>query len=112
MPKPTLKIAAAFIATCFSLNALAQSVSINTTAAVADTSAMLDVSSTTKGLLIPRMTNLQKNNIATPATGLLIYQTDGDAGFYYYNGAAWYLLVTTAVSTDKQNTLIYTTKGF
>lgn len=112
MPKPRLKITAAFIASFFTVQSFSQSVSINTSAAVADSSAMLDVSSTTKGLLIPRMTNLQKNTIPAPATGLLIYQEDGDTGFYYYNGTNWYLLVTTAVNTDKQNTLIYTIKGF
>ncbi len=54
-----------------------------------DSSAMLDVTSTNSGMLIPRMTAAQKTAIATPATGLLIYQTDGTAGFYYYNGTAW-----------------------
>ena len=112
MKKQYLKFFTAIIACFFTYQSFAQSVSINTTAAVADTSAMLDVSSTTKGLLIPRMTAAQKNAIFTPATGLLVYQTDGSAGFYYYNGTAWYLLVTTAASTDIQNTLIYTTKGF
>lgn len=52
-------------------------------------SSALDISSTTSGLLAPRMTAAQKTAIATPATGLLIYQTDGTAGFYYYTGAAW-----------------------
>jgi hypothetical protein len=49
----------------------------------------LDISSTTAGLLAPRMTAAQKTAIATPANGLLIYQTDGTAGFYYYNGTTW-----------------------
>ena len=40
-------------------------------------SAQLDVTSTTKGLLIPRMTATQKAAVSSPATGLLIYQTDG-----------------------------------
>lgn len=112
MSKSYLKITAACIATLFSVSTYSQSLSINSTAAVADSTAILDVSSTTKGLLIPRMTALQKNTIVTPATGLLIYQTDGEAGFYYYNGTTWLLLITSAISTDKQNTLIYTTKGF
>ena len=99
-------MASLFTATCFS-----QSVSINNTGAGADSTAMLDVSSTPKGLLVPRMTAQQRTAIATPATGLLIYQTDGDTGFYYYNGTSWFLLINSAV-TDKLNTLIYTTKGF
>lgn len=54
-----------------------------------NTSAALDITSTNRGLLIPRMTQAQKAAIATPATGLLIYQTDGASGFWFYNGATW-----------------------
>lgn len=53
------------------------------------TGAALDITDTTKGVLVPRMTNAQKLAIASPATGLLIYQTDATSGFYYYNGTAW-----------------------
>jgi len=67
----------------------AQNVGINSTGAAPDNSAMLDVSSTTKGMLTPRMTQTQRNAIATPTNGLLIYQTDNTAGFYYYDGSAW-----------------------
>lgn len=98
--------------TFFTGKCFAQSVAINNTGAAADTSAMLDVNSNTKGLLVPRMTGAQRGAIPSPATGLLVYQIDGSAGFYYYNGAAWLLLVTTAISTDHQNTLLYTVKGF
>ncbi|PHS05818.1 MAG: hypothetical protein COA88_11700 [Kordia sp.] len=52
-------------------------------------STVLDIASTTAGLVIPRMTQVQKNAIASPVTGLLIYQTNGTTGFYYYNGTAW-----------------------
>ena len=103
----TLLLASFFTSECFS-----QSVSINNNGAAADSTAMLDVSSTSKGLLIPRLTAQQRTAIASPATGLLVYQTDGDPGFYYYNGAGWFFLITSAVNTDKQNTLIYTVKGF
>jgi hypothetical protein len=54
-----------------------------------NTSAILDVSSTTKGILIPKMTASQKNAISSPATGLLIFQTDAPTDFYYYNGSSW-----------------------
>ena len=54
-----------------------------------DASSALDITSTTKGLLIPRMTETQRDAISSPATGLMIYQTDGTAGFYYYNGSSW-----------------------
>jgi hypothetical protein len=41
------------------------------------------------GLLVPRMTETQRDAISPAATGLMIYQTDGTAGFYYYNGSSW-----------------------
>ena len=71
-----------------SLGSYAQ-VSINTDGSSPDGSAMLDVKSTDKGLLIPRMDSAQRVAIATPATGLLVYQTDGTDGFYFYNGTGW-----------------------
>jgi len=53
----------------------AQNIAINTTGNVPDASAMLDITSSTQGLLTPRMTTAQMNAIALPATGLLIYNT-------------------------------------
>ena len=67
----------------------AQGMAVNTTGTAANSSAMLDVSSTTKGMLVPRMTAAQEAAISSPSTGLMVYQTDGTAGFYYYNGTAW-----------------------
>ena len=52
-----------------------------------DASAALDITSTTGGLLVPRMTEAQRDAITSAATGLMIYQTDGTVGFYYYNGS-------------------------
>ena len=62
-----------------------------------DASSMLEVQSTTKGLLTPRMTTSQKNAISSPATGLTIYQTDSTAGYYVYTGSAWTRLLTATV---------------
>ena len=76
-------------AVLFTATTFAQ-VGINTE--TADPSAALDIVSTTGGLLVPRMTETQRNQIndsAGPAEGLMIYQTDGTAGFYYYNGSSW-----------------------
>ncbi|MBL7706749.1 MAG: hypothetical protein JNM21_14480 [Taibaiella sp.] len=42
-----------------------------------------------QGMLIPRMTQARRNAIASPATGLMLYQTDNNPGFYFYNGSAW-----------------------
>ena len=52
-------------------------------------SAALDVSATDKGILIPRLTLAQRDAVAAPATGLLIYQTDNTPGFYFFNGTQW-----------------------
>ncbi|MES2772559.1 MAG: hypothetical protein V4722_00150 [Bacteroidota bacterium] len=65
----------------------AQSVGIGTE--TPDTSAILHLSSTTKGLLVPRMDSTQRNAIASPAQGLLTYQSKGNGGFYYYAGNTW-----------------------
>lgn len=65
----------------------AQNVGIGTT--TPDPSAQLDVASTSKGVLIPRMTLSQRNAIPSPATGLMIYQTDNTPGFYYFEGSTW-----------------------
>lgn len=54
-----------------------------------DPSSILDIVDTNKGILVPRMTMAERNAIITPATGLLIYQTDNTAGFYYFNGTNW-----------------------
>jgi hypothetical protein len=82
----------------FSQLSIAQ-VGIGTT--LPDPSSELDVSSplNDKGVLIPRMTQAQRNLIISPATSLLIYQTDNTPGFYYYNGTIWVGL-TAGASTD------------
>lgn len=54
-----------------------------------DQSAILDLSSTNKGLLMPRVTLQQRNSIQNPANGLIVYQTDMLSGFYYYDGKEW-----------------------
>ncbi|HNJ94797.1 MAG TPA: hypothetical protein PLS65_08490, partial [Ferruginibacter sp.] len=76
------------------LRAGAQSVSINTDGSTAHGSAMLDVKSSSKGMLIPRLTLAERNAVASPATGLMIYQTDNTPGFYFYDGAAWVSIVS------------------
>ena len=53
------------------------------------TSAILDITSTTKGLLLPRMTKTQRDAISSPVAGLAIYQTDNTPGFRVYNGTNW-----------------------
>jgi hypothetical protein len=64
-------------------------VAINTTGDDPDPSAILDVTSTSMGLLIPRMTESNRLAILSPSKGLLIFQTDGTEGFYYFDGNSW-----------------------
>lgn len=74
---------------CFlTLGIMGQNVSINNTGAAPHASAMLDVSDTASGILIPRLTQAQMLNISFPPVGLLIFQTD-NMGFYYYDGDYW-----------------------
>jgi len=69
-----------------------------------NSSAQLDISSTERGLLAPRMTSAQVAAIASPATGLLVYQTDNTPGFYYYDGNAWTLLHSGVLSVANGGT--------
>ncbi len=98
-------IAFALVAAFISLGAVAQSVAINTTGATADASAILDISSTNKGILVPRVALTAANSpapLAAPLTSLLIYNTAtaGTApnnvtpGYYYWNGTAWSRLIS------------------
>lgn len=59
------------------------------TATAPDNSAILELMSTERGMLVPRMRQVQRDAISSPAQSLLIYQIDGDSGFYYYNGSSW-----------------------
>ena len=74
-----------FVVSVFALKVQAQT-GIGTTAPNA--SAKLEIASTDKGLLIPRMTSAQRGLISLPANGLLVYQTDGVIGFYVNSGTS------------------------
>jgi uncharacterized protein (TIGR02145 family) len=76
----------------FPLAVAAQNIGIGTTTPAA--SAQLDVSSTTKGFLPPRMTAVQRSAIASPTNGLLVYQTDYPSGLYYFNAGVWSSVAT------------------
>ncbi len=89
--------------------------------ATPNAAAQLDVSSTNKGFLAPRMTKTERDPITTVTSaskGLLIYQTDNPPGFYYYDGTAWTSLagsssasgldLTTALEVNGKKTFIST----
>lgn len=90
-------------------------VAVNTDGAAPDNSAMLDVKSTTRGLLAPRMTLAQRNAIVSPATGLMIYQTTDIPGYYYNSGTpaapAWLLVGSNAGQWLNNGTSIYYNLG-
>jgi hypothetical protein len=75
----------------------AQGMAVNNDGSTADASALVDIKSTTKGMLIPRMTKTEKNGIASPAAGLMIFQTGPDStGFHYYSGSQWIWMSSSA----------------
>jgi len=88
------------------------SIGINpSAAAVPAASAALDITSTTKGFLPPRMTTIQRNAIALPATGLLIYNINEDS-YNYYTGTTWISLgASQGTYSAASGYKIFTTSG-
>ena len=85
-----------------------QSLAVNTDGSTANASALLDVKSTNKGILVPRMTRTERNAITAPATGLLIFQSGPDSvGFHYYDGSKW----TWLLSNSNSDSLAWKTSG-
>lgn len=75
----------------------AQSLAVNTDGSVANASAMVDIKSTSKGLLIPRVTTAQRMSIASPGKGLLLYDSTLK-NFYFHDGTNWQ-----AITADSNN---------
>lgn len=63
-----------------------------------DASSVLDLTSTTKGMLAPRMTTVQRDAIAAPVNALLIYNIT-TSSFNYYNGLTWVDFSSTVVTS-------------
>lgn len=72
----------------FSQTLFAQGVAINENNTDPDPTAILDVKSTDKGMLVPRMSSIQRTAIAAPATGLLVFDLTTN-GFWYFDGTVW-----------------------
>ncbi len=83
----------------FFLNGINAQVAINSDGSTPDASSMLDIKSNTSGILIPRMRAQERDDIPSPATGLMVYITD-DNQFYYYNGTVWIPIGTGTSDND------------
>src|SRR5689334_1371470 len=74
------------LSTLVQLNLHAQNVGIGTTSP--DANAQLDITSTSKGMLIPRLTTTQRTAILNPTKGLIVYDSTSQL-IFYYDGGAW-----------------------
>src|ERR1700716_2138610 len=72
------------------LKVFSQNVGIGIT--IPDTKAILDLTSNSKGLLIPRLSTAQRTGISSPPIGLMVYDSTAQT-FFYYDGSAWQNLV-------------------
>ena len=86
-----LKIFQCCLLLCFAATASAQSIGIGTN--TPNSSAMLDISSASKGVLVPRMSSAQRTTITSPAKGLLVFDNDNNS-FWFYDGSTWKSLLT------------------
>ena len=98
-------------ANLFAQSNIQQSLGINEDVTAAHASAQLDVSAAAKGMLVPRMTTAQRTAIASPATGLLVFDTT-TATFWFFNGATWVQIVPkTSLADMDGNTKVQVEKN-
>lgn len=91
------------IASC----SLTAQVAINADGTAPDGSAILDVKSSDKGMLIPRMNQAQREAINSPAEGLMVYQTDNTDGIYYFKNSVWTIMADAAQTWETSGNDIY-----
>ena len=84
-----IKLVVVFIVFSLSQTLSAQSILFNSSGGTPDASALMELRSTDKGFLAPRMEADDRLGISSPAQGLLVFQIDGTVGFYFYNGSSW-----------------------
>lgn len=118
--KKTLQFIVTTVIALSFTNTFAQNVGINSTGATPNTSAMLDVSATNKGVLIPNVSLTSLTDavtITTPANSLVVYNTNtaltGGAGYYYNSGSSaapvWVNMLTSASLLGQSTTDYYST---
>jgi hypothetical protein len=96
-------IALSLVLTFCNTNSFAQSLGLNN--ATPHASSILDLTATDRGLLVPRMTTIQRNAISLPATSLVVYNITTNQ-FNFYNGSSWVVWGSTAyLSVDAGSTL-------
>jgi hypothetical protein len=93
----------------FALNGFAQNIGIGT--GNPNPAAALDITDTTKGILIPRMTQVQRLAIQNPVDGLMVYQTDNGKGLWSYDGTEWALFIKLPGGGTKGSFLTYCPQG-
>ena len=71
-----------------------------------DNTALLDIKSTQKGVLVPRLTTAQRTSISSPAPGLMVYDTD-DQSFYYSGAKGWTKISSTATENVGVNDALF-----
>lgn len=91
---------------------VAQSGNVGIGTSAPNNSAQLDIVSSDKGFLMPRLTLSQRNSIVSPASGLMIYQTDNTPGFYFYDGSTWSPVAGNGNSSTQLSGIINTIPKF
>jgi hypothetical protein len=87
----------------FAINSITTAQNVGMGTNTPNASALLDVTATNKGVLIPRVTNAQMIAITTPADGLLIYNTDS-AAFAYRTATAWVFIKGNSTASNDWST--------
>lgn len=90
---------------------LSAQIKFNSSGGTPDPSAIMEMESTEQGILIPRMEDGDRLGISSPAQGLLVFQTNGTVGFYFYNGSGWDTLGGTSSVTNISNVTNITNSG-
>src|SRR5688572_25816847 len=89
---PITRIFAILLLCFFPAVLMAQSVGINADGSTPDPSSILDIKSTNKGMLLPRMTTAERNAITAPAAGLMVFDTNTNSLWYF--GGSWRNMVS------------------